>query len=67
VIELICPNCLKVGETPRQSYDPVTAVRAKILCPECCDKTCAHEPETIYLDRFGYQVFFNPTPEEPIE
>lgn len=55
-IVLECPRCAKTKEVEREPFDPKSATKAVVLCPECTDATLAHEPGTDYYDKHGKPV-----------
>ncbi len=59
-ITLTCRGCggRKEGMN-REPYDPPHAVRADLLCPECCDGG-EKDPETFYYDAEDHEIEYKP-------
>lgn len=58
-IRINCPNCDRTNYTCTDKSDPVGTSLVQTLCPECCDKLCAHHPAIRYFDIAGKELIWN--------
>lgn len=59
LIVCIKPKCPRTKRTPRQEYDPPSAVRMAMLCPWHSDSGNKEE-EVVYYASNGREIAWNP-------